>query len=253
MSNVVTVARTTKQPYGGFLRVRDTDKVQYDDGVELYSIKDGQVAPQLIGLAVDYLTRINLGFDMLESFEISLRGARIIDQEEEAKKLLSEMDMLNDQTIINACKLVGFDSVYRAGIHTYRPIEYIYPEAETIEDIRTMVTRSVRFFEDKGPVTMNGMTFEGGYTSKVQTGDADFLTADALWDLKVLKNPIRSRDTLQILIYYLLGLNSIHQEEFKSITKLGFYNPRLNISYTKNIHEIEDKVLDQVREEVIGY
>lgn len=253
MSNVVRVAQTTKQPYGGFLRVRDMEKVEYDDGVTLHPLDKENVAPQLIGLAVDYLTRINLGFDKVESFAISLWGAQLMGKKEEAQKLFEKIDLLDDQTIINACKLVGFDTVYRAGPHTYRPVEDIHPNEETIDNVRTMVKRGVNFFENEPSILKNGITFEDAYTSKVRTGDADILTEDGLWDLKVLRNPINSKDTLQIMIYYLLGLHSIHKDAFEKVTKLGFYNPRLNVSYVKNIEEIDQEIFEEISTEVIGY
>ena len=49
-------------------------------------------------------------------FEISLKGAFNVRESEKALKLLSEIDGLSDQSIVNATKLVGYDVAYRAGI-----------------------------------------------------------------------------------------------------------------------------------------
>ena len=74
----------------------------------------------------------------------------------------------------------------------YRPVEDIEPDGDTIENIRTMVERSLRFFNQYGPKVLDGLTFEGGYTGYVATGDGDFLTNDTLWDFKVSKKNFKT-------------------------------------------------------------
>ena len=55
----------------------------------------------------------------------------------------------------------------------------INPDAETIQNIKIMVQRSVKFWEDYGPIVKDGFTFEpNGYTETVNSGDGDYLTAD---------------------------------------------------------------------------
>ena len=39
--------------------------------------------------------------------------------------------------------------------------------------------------------------FEGGYTKIIANGDADYLTADTLWDVKVSKKYINKNHTLR--------------------------------------------------------
>ncbi|MGT2637951.1 hypothetical protein ACVRWL_09295 [Streptococcus ratti] len=79
--------------------------------------------------------------------------------------------------------------------------------------------------EQYGPIVKDGFTLEGGYTDTITAGDGDFLTADTLWDFKVSKTKPTKDHTLQLLIYYLMGIQSVHPE-FQSITKLGIYNPK---------------------------
>ena len=71
----------------------------------------------------------------------------------------------------------------------------------------------------------DGFTFEGGYTDIVSSGDGDYLTEDTLWDFKVSKEEPKSKYTLQLLMYYIMGCHSIHPE-FQKIEKLGIFNPR---------------------------
>jgi hypothetical protein len=74
---------------------------------------------------------------------------------------------------------------------------------------------------------LDGFTFEGGYTDTVSKGDGDLTTAYTLWDFKVSKAKVKKEYTLQLLMYWRMGLHSVHPE-FQSIKYLGIYNPRLN-------------------------
>ena len=115
-----------------------------------------------------------------------------------------------------------------------------------------MVERSASFLKEFGPIVKDGFTFEGGYTQIVTSGDGDFLTQSTLWDFKVSKKEPTNKYTLQLLMYYLMGSHSIH-EEFQSVEELGIFNPRLNKVYLLNINEIPSEVIHRVASEVIGY
>lgn len=134
----------------------------------------------------------------------------------------------------------------------YRPVEDIEPDGDTIENIRIMVERSLRFFEQYGPKVLDGLTFEGGYTGYVATGDGDFLTNDTLWDFKVSKQKLQNKYTLQLLMYWRMGLHSIHSE-YRNVKYLGVYNPRMNVVYRLDVSKISADVISTVETEVIGY
>ena len=246
-----------QQPYGGYLPVRNMKTIKLEDEKVLNEKEN--IHASLIGLAVDYLTRFMIAKEKKEAFEISLKGAVLLDailnKDEYLKDaiiLLSKINGLDDISIINACKLSGFDVVIRSGAMGYKPIEDINPDKDTITNIRIMVERSLAFWNIYGPVVKDGFTFEGGYTNLISAGDGDYLTSDTLWDFKVSKNNPTSKQTLQILIYYLMGQHSIHKE-FDTITKLGIYNPRKNVIRYIPIEQIPKEVLIEVCVDVIGY
>lgn len=127
------------------------------------------------------------------------------------------------------------------------------PNAETIENIRIYIQRSLKFWDLYGPIKAEGITFEKkGYTKIVSTGDADYLTNDTLWDIKVLKSSIQSKHTLQLLMYYIMGKHS-EKSEFNDITKIGIYNPRLNEAYILKVSEIPEEIIKMVEKDVICY
>lgn len=250
MSSVTQRICKIKQPWGGYIKRKDFNVVELDDR-KILNLQEN-INPGLVGLAVDYLTRFIMGTSLKEAFKISLIGAILAKEEKKAKKLLLSIKGLDDSSIYNACKLVGYDVCYRAGMAGFKSIDKINPDKETIENISIMVQRSVLFWEQYGPIVKEGFTFEGGYTHIISTGDGDYLTRDTLWDFKVSKGELRSTHTLQLLVYYLMGIHSIHKE-FLNIKNLGVYNPRKNKIYLLKIESIPQSVIDDVEYTVIGY
>lgn len=253
MSGVIRQSINVRQPLGGYLRIRDMDVTEINDITTLHNRQDQGASLKIIALAVDHLTHILLGFDKQDTFLVSMMGSKMVNEQDQALELLEKIDGLEDESIINTCKLVGYRALYRGGKYRFVPIEEIEPSEETIEDIRTMVTRSLKFFEESGPILKNHITFEGAYTSRIRTGEVDFLTEDAIWDFKILKHPVRKEDTLQLLLYYLLGLQSHEKEKFEKLTKIGIYNPRLNVAYTIDVDKIDETLKKEIYERIIGY
>lgn len=250
MYSVTQRVKRVKQPYGGYLKPKSFKVIDVNDGEELFAIEN--IHASLVGLSVDYLTRVLLGTKPEDAFKVSILGASLVREKGKAKKLAKKVKNLDDESIISACKLSGYDVCFRAGVIFYKPVDDINPDENTIHNIRIMVKRCVEFFKTYGPVTVDGFTMEGGYTELVSSGDGDFLTKDTLWDLKVSKRKPTSKHTLQLLMYYLMGKNSIHKE-FDTIEKLGIFNPRLGCIYTLNVSEIDSETLKIVSEDVIGY
>ncbi|MEX2804698.1 hypothetical protein AB3329_06235 [Streptococcus sp. H31] len=250
MVSVTQRISAIKQPRGGYLPSKMFAVQELTDGKELNEVENLHAV--LIGICVDYLTRFMNGAAKEEAFRVSLAGAILIEKHKIASKLLDGVIGLDDSSIINACKLSGFDVVYRLGRARYKPVEEISPDKATIDNIRIMVERSLAFLEKFGPVKKDGFSFEGGYTDTIDSGDGDFLTADTLWDFKVSKRDINKDQTLQLLVYYLMGVNSIY-DEFQMIDKLGIFNPRQNKVYLLKIDKIPDETIELISSDVIGY
>lgn len=250
MASVTHRITQIKQPRGGYLKPKEFSVINLDDCIELNCNEN--IHSILVGLAVDYMTRYMIGSPKKDVFKISIAGANRVGESGYATKLLEGLSGLDNQSISNACKLVGYDVCFRAGINGYRPVKEINPDNDTISNIRIMVNRSINFIKEYGPIVKDGFTFEGGYTKLVTTGDGDFLTENTLWDFKVSKKEPNSSHTLQLLMYYLLGIHSIHKE-FNTIKNLGIFNPRLNKIYLLEISRISEDIIEQVSSEVIGY
>lgn len=178
-------------------------------------------------MAVDCLVRFLCEGNSEDAFSISLQGAFALGLSayEKAYDLLEDVSGLNTKSIKSACQLVGFDCVYRAGRMFYKPVEDIQPDDSTIRNIRTMVEIERDFINENGPFIGSGYSFEGGYSKNITIGDCDFIVGDMILDSKVMKRTPDKNDTLQVLVYYILGIRS-KKNVFKNIKRIGIINPR---------------------------
>lgn len=248
--SVTSRMNNVSQPYGGYINPKDMEITEWKSDKKLN--ENENIYPSLIGLAVDYLTRFMVDHDVVKAFDISIKGAMVVGETQIAKTLLANIKGLDDTSIISAIKMVGFDGAYRAGLDAYKPVDEICPDSKTVENVRTMVSRSISFVHHVGPVVKFKYTFEGGYTKVIGSGDGDFMTSDTLWDFKVSKHEPTNHNTFQLLIYYIMGLHSKYSE-YKSIKYIGIYNPRINKSYRYSVEKIDTDTIRRVEEEVIGY
>lgn len=250
MFSVTQRIKAIKQPRLGYLPVKNFEVEKYDDEFKVNELDKSQTSIQ--GMVVDYLTRFMINNSKEKSFEISLKGAKLVNQQDKAYELLEQIKGLDDYSIIAACKIVGYDVAYRRGPFFFNTVDNINADKNLIENIKVLVNRSIKFINKKGPVVLDGFTFEGGLNNIISSGDGDYLTNDTLWDFKVSKYKPKPEHTLQILIYYILGIHSINNQ-FKSIKKLGIYNPILNESYVILLDKIDNQIFYDVSKDVIGY
>ena len=253
MLSVKKRIKTITQPRNGFLPRASFQSITHDDGLAIDTTPASYLAyTSTQGTAVDYLTRFLCGAPKEKAFAIPLLGAQVVGEVDQASELLKRIHGLNRSSIVAACQLTGYDAAYRRGESFFRGTQSIKPDRTIISNIETMVHRSLSFLEKHKPVVSVGFTFEGGYTTLVSSGDGDFLTADGLWDFKTSQREPTPEDTLQILMYYILGYHSVYPE-FKRLNTIGIFNPYLYRSYEIRVEEIPDAVLRQVSHDVLGF
>lgn len=279
MAPVTRRIKSIKQPHGGYLPARSLHVEVFDDG---WVLGEENVHPSVVGTAVDTLSRATREENSLEeAFDISLKGARLGGFTNSASDLIDVIrtsgDVLSDHSIRAGLALVKYDSIYRAGVALpVNPVEEYQlgvVSATTLANVRTMVQRTTDFFDRQGGVTVDGFQFidvenlhkigsvvNSGYSDIVSKGDGDALTPNGLWDIKVSVSKPNSQHTLQLVMYYLMGLrsrdaygNPLYGGAFHNVEKLGIFNPRLNIAYTVNVSELDKDMLKEVEIKVIGY
>jgi hypothetical protein len=194
MATVTQRISQVKQPRGGYINPKDM-AVRYLTGDAPAPVDHNleNIHASLVGMAVDYLTRLAIGAEPKEAFKISLFGARALGGKYLARALKDVGTLtpgkVDRAAIAVACKLSGYDVAYRVGPERFNPKSNTTPDETTIRHIGTMVDRSLNFFREYGPVLIDGFTMSGGYTAMVDAGDGDFITVDTLWDFKVSVAP----------------------------------------------------------------
>ena len=78
MYSVTQRIRAIKQPRGGYIKPKEFTETTLDDGIELNPSEN--IHASLVGLAVDYLTRLMTGTPADEAFYISLLGSDCINE-----------------------------------------------------------------------------------------------------------------------------------------------------------------------------
>lgn len=256
-ASVTGILANIKQPRGGYLPLSNFDMESHCD--DLRVVGDYNIAPSLVGLAVDYGTRIALGSDPEETFEVATVGAGMVGASDVAESLIADIDTaalksgeIDEKSVVSLCKLSGFDSAFRAGASAYRPVSEINPDRQTIADIGNLILRTKAFFDASAEPVIAGFTFEGAYTDDAGASDGDYICGDTLWDLKVSKNEPTIKNTMQVLLYYLMGLRS-SKEEFKAVTRIGLFNPWLQKSWSISVLDLDESFLSMVENDILGH
>jgi len=263
MKSVTQRIQEVKQPYGGYLNPKEFKKIELHDGRTLAPTEN--IHPSTAGLVVDYMTRYMSVRDVEDAFNVSIKGAAAKDLllgENKAVKdvygILKNISGIDNTSLQNACRAVGYDVWFRSptALEKYGDgpkKEVIPPDDDTLNNLRTMIKRSLKFFEKFGPVVKDCFTFEpNGYTKTVDSGDGDFLTKDTLWDFKVSKSDPTNKHTLQLLMYYIMGKHS-GNPIYKNIRKIGVFNPRLNTVYIYDMKRFPYHLYKDIESKVIGY
>lgn len=88
------------------------------------------------------------------------------------------------------------------------------------------------------------------YKSETIYVDYDYLTEDSLIDMKVLNKKIPNKHTLQIILYWIIGMKS-DNKHFSNVKHSKFYNPRLNVEYQFDLDDLTPQLLKPILEEVL--
>lgn len=288
MMTVSGAAGMITQPRGGYIQFKDFQADTFEDD-DFIDGSEENIAASLVGLTVDYLTRYLLTKDKEKAFDISYKGYSILDkysglQSSEIKMiqkifeghdkkfefrlleeiastdwtkvyntLMDRLDLeLSDLCISSAAKLSGFDVAYRRGTQFFTGIRNINPDQNTIDHIRRLTQRTLVIIKNYGQLIDSGFDFPEAYTKQIVNADADYLTKDTLWDLKVIKGRFNKAHTMQLLLYWRLGMKS-DPKKFSKVKYIGIISPRHNKAYRYELSQIPQEFIDFLDYKVIGY
>lgn len=249
-----------------------------ENGVQLINLQES-ISPSIMGLTVDYLTRLSLGQNKEEVLFVSQYGCELLEgiiwrnlnfstpsqisNLISAEKLTFFKQLINyyDQNFLQVdnslslknallvAKLSLYDAIGRALYTNIHPQE-ITLDALTHDVIVQLVQRNLVILKKENNVVCT-LNFTPDHThhpfkKKIKSGDGDFYDDDFVWDLKVSSKKPSNKDFIQVMVYFLLGLNSSLWEKFKKISNIGIINPRLNKVYKVAIKDIPVELWDFV-------
>lgn len=226
----------------------------FDDNVEGSDVLNPveNVSSVLVDAVVDCMARFALGVSVEKAFSMPLRYFQANRGGSETSDLMNTIQGLDDRSIINAVKLFRFaDYDDRFGIGHLPFSEGIEPDEATIQNVRMMVERSLRFFKPRGPEWWNGKMPEGFTLAResfvpVRIPAGDAMLPDTCWDLKASESCPTTYDVLRLIMYRFIGICSDRAWLFRDIPYLGVYNPRLNEAYRINVGDISEDMIAEV-------
>lgn len=262
------------QPRGGFLRPRDMvaedldndKKVDYPALINEYC-ENGKLLPQIRGLVIDYLLRVELdmalGLDyknaIVGAFNISLLGVKMVGKMDVAKRLLNKLgdeykktkDRDYKKIVKAASELVVFDAVVRAGYYDQNAPKPKVNDND-VESIMAMLKVTKEYLLNRQKIVSLGPVFNAFGAEYVLPSDADLLTKDSLIDIKCSKKKPTAQQTFQLLLYYILGM---HEDpvRFTRLKYLKIVNPRLGRVFSYKIEDIQEEYLKHVEKYIMGY
>lgn len=271
VSSIVNIPKL--QPHGGFIPPKDMTVEPLDDEVSNnyeylveMSCKMGSLRPQSLGLVFDYLLRTEMALiagenasdAILNTFKVSFMGASLANKMDDARKLALKLFDLyqkkkRDRKKIAqvASELVVYDAVFRAG--------YYNPDAEKpkVNDgdknaLDLMLGATECYLLEKEQLTSLGFGFTAIGAENVAPSDGDLLTKDSVIDIKCSVNEPTSKHTLQLLLYYILGLHE-QPDAFKPLKYVKILNPRLGRIYSYEIAKVDVESLKHIESEIMGY
>lgn len=242
---------------------RDTYKTEtYNNPVIL---KEGNVAPQLMGVAVQtYFDIKNNDFKPLGMIDILPRWIEIADDYNYYENF---KDVKNKQ-LIDFCFLYS-DLV----AHTRTILPFGYFDVENVNkndrwNLLQMVKNINRFMERKNfKIKYSELAFtytnliegEKGIIENLCFGDLDFITdKNTILDIKCTSRNTPVTQLSQQLVYYMMGrlgnnTHEIKRSYFKSIHEVGCYNPKLDTYIYINLDEIPNKTLLLFFDRIMNY
>lgn len=116
---VTARVRRFRQPRGGLLPLSMFDRADLGDPRPLHACES--MPADLVGLCVDYLTRLTHGNDPRTVFSTPLLGTHLAGETARAEELLAGIHGVDDRSVRAAALLVDYDSAGRRGTVGWRP------------------------------------------------------------------------------------------------------------------------------------
>lgn len=266
-----------RQPGKGYLPPEDFTVTPLVGAVDPRPVTlDMALDSRVLSLVVEMLAWNRLTHSKEQAFSLARKGSRMIDEQyksEQKKGLLRDlsllylklartplshyekvlsltghMNALDDDSIIMACELGRYASVWRTNVGAFERSSFVMPDEKTITWIRKMVIATTEWMKKQG-MSYQGI-FMNGFNAKINRGDVVLTTPNTLWNVVVQDNPATKIRTLRLLAQYILA-KEWDGERLPKLRNIGIVNPCRGEALTLRIDE-EDDAYCQVRDILLG-
>lgn len=280
MSSVSELVETIEQPAFGILPVRLFEKKELKQ--DSYVVSNNSSIPAVhLGLIVDYCIKYILGVKLSDILHVEYAGyaehirvsaIKFFDSvseqsltqiyiEDERKRIclsdfISRVENAEtfDEFVTNMLYVIQYGDFIRNIGYAYNRVGEVFDTKLSKDELRDIL---IFFMRTRGWID----TFEKatpmykfkpfGYNNTVTSGEGDFCTKNTLWDLKVSNGEPTTKDTLQLLIYYIMAKHSGNRL-YKYVDSVGVYNPKLDATWICNMEEVDSSIIRNVQD-MLGF
>lgn len=261
------------QLQGGYIPVKELDITPLCEkqGNYAYMMRkerpNRRIQPSVFGVVFGYMLDYEMTLESgqlvsplsVSSYRIAHKGALKVGQLSEFDSCVARIDELychnprDYNAIINEFRRIAiYDTIYRSGF--YQLVNEI-PMSLTDSDVKSMC-RAVSATKEYLCKTAEEFNFEVGFTGvhskNILPSDCDLVTDDSLIDFKCSTKEPNSKQTFQLLLYYLLGKHEC-PKMFNKVKYLKIINPLLGNVYTYDIKKLDTDYVKHILENKIGY
>lgn len=254
-------SETVKQPRGGYIPLSWFRTRTY--GVKRLHVEDEALLPREMGMLIDYMTRYAATMRAGQSkqkanraFETCIQGA--YNYGGEAPCICRyEMSLIDYpftcESVRHALNVVYYDDF--SVVCTHRRKKKCIVDDKEARMVLAMVNNALRQFDADGGMRAYDFIIHGNDKVKyVSGGRGDYLTKNTLYDMKVSYSVPLDAWRLQIVMYYLMGLE-MGLKAFMDVKYVGIANPRLNMTWRCSVATLRrhKTILRGICKDVIGY
>ena len=249
MATISSIIPEIHQPKNGLLPINIFDRNKLNDPNTLNKVP--QKMEKIIYNTVNCLVRYFLKRDAVSAFEPCYLGASFIREEHKAQMIAKKVTGLDDTSIIACVHLASYEECLRS-VSEYRYIDDREISAEIIKNIKVLFNRIMSFMSRYGSKIIYNHSLEGGYSDVIDTGVVPFVTSESLLMLSFNEVEPTPEETLEMLIYFVMGRHSIYPT-LKEIKYVSFFNPITNTFYRCSAALISGTAMTLVEEKVLKY
>lgn len=280
MGSVSELIEKIEQPAFGILPISYFEKKELRQDSYILANKSSISAIHL-GLIVDYCVKYILGVKLSDILHVEYEGyaehirvsairyfdsiseqARTQIYIEDERKSICLSDFVSrvenaetfDDFVTNMLYVIQYGDFIRDIRYAFNRVGETFNKKlnqDELRDILIFFMRTQSWVKTLGEVTPMYKFKPYGYNNTVTSGEGDFCSKYTLWDLKVSNGEPTSKDTLQMLIYYIMAKHS-GNKLYKDINSIGFYNPKLDATWLCKIDNISPSTIRKI-EKLLGF